>query len=282
MTDTNGRFTGMYKCRDRSLNIRDRILIMGILNVTPDSFSDGGLYTSPDEALYHATQMDSEGADIIDVGGESTRPGAEPVSTSEELARVVPVIKAIRSRSDIVISVDTYKSEVAEAALAAGADIINDITGLQKDSAMADVIAKYGAGVIVMYNSRLEGGIENKPDCDVRKSALDFLTRSIELAHRAGISDDRIMTDPGIGFGTSRQQDLVLTSILDDIGFGGRYPVCYGASRKRIAKVLMQQSETQQNIDSVSIGLALAGAMAGASVVRVHEVRATDAALNGN
>ena len=182
------------KIGNREFDVKNRTYIMGILNVTPDSFSDGGKWDSMDHALKHAETMIAEGADILDVGGESTRPGYTKISDEEEIHRVVPVIQAIRKRFDIPISVDTYKSQVAEAALEAGADLINDIWGLKYDPRMASVIAASGAACCLMHNRK------NRQYSSFASDLKQDLLESVRLAETAGISRDKIILDPGLGF----------------------------------------------------------------------------------
>ncbi len=254
---------------------------MGILNCTPDSFSDGGRYTDVDSCLKQAEFLVDSGCDVIDIGGEATNPKVDPISAEEEISRIVPVITAIRERYDIPLSVDTYKAETAKAALECGCDIINDITGLQGEADMAKVAASYGAGVIVMFNSRTHGASQDDPECDIVTRAEKELQRSIEIAHEAGIGDDFIMTDPGIGFGTSREQDGKLTKELSRLGFEGRYPILYAASRKRYVKALSgKESVSEKELDSITAGLSVTAAAAGAAMVRVHDAALSRQALN--
>ncbi|MCR4689587.1 MAG: dihydropteroate synthase [Saccharofermentans sp.] len=270
----DGRFVGTYKARDRELVIGRKTLVMGIVNVTPDSFSDGGEYYDTDKAVAHALELIEQGADVIDIGGESTRPGYEPVGDEEEIGRVVPVIRRLAGESSCIISCDTSKAPVARAALEAGCHIINDVTAL-RDPDMADVVAEFDSGCIIMYNRRLDKNINNGMNTSYQ--AIQFLKERIKLAEDAGIKPDHIMTDPGIGFGTTRLEDLALTASIMQCGFEGKYPVLYGVSRKRIAKVL----SGGEGIDNVSIGLALAGVSSGCAMVRVHNVRDTVQALMG-
>ena len=281
MIAPDNRFTGIYKCRNRQLLIGKKTLIMGILNCTPDSFSDGGRYTALDSCLKQAELMVSSGCDVIDIGGEATNPKVKPISAEEEISRIVPVITALREKYDIPLSVDTYKAEVAKAALECGCDIINDITGLLGDEKMAETVASYGAGVILMFNSRTNGAAENEPDCDVLARAEEELKKSIVKAQEAGIPDDSIMTDPGIGFGTSREQDGILTKGVSKLGFDGRYPVLYAASRKRFVKALSGTTEVSEtDLDRITAGLSVVAASAGAAMVRVHDVKASRLALD--
>lgn len=184
----------ILKCRDKTLEIGKRTYIMGILNMTPDSFSDGGKYNTLEKGIERALQMIEEGADIIDVGGESTRPGYTPVDEEEEIRRVIPVIERLSKISDVIISVDTMKANVALRALEAGAHIVNDVWGLQRDPKMAEVVAKYKEGVVMMHNSNVA-----EYD-DVVKSVIDFLKKSIEIAEKAGIERNQMIVDPGICF----------------------------------------------------------------------------------
>ena len=254
---------------------------MGILNCTPDSFSDGGRYTDVESCLKQAESLISSGCDVIDIGGEATNPKVTPISAEEEIQRIVPVITAIRERYDIPLSVDTYKAETAKAALECGCDIINDITGLLGDPEMSKTAASYGAGVIVMFNSRTYGAAQEEPECDIVSRAEKELLKSIEIAHEAGIADDFIMTDPGIGFGTSREQDGMLTKELLRLGFDGRYPVLYAASRKRYVKALSgKENVSEEELDRITAGLSVTAAAAGAAMVRVHDAALSRQALN--
>ena len=281
MISTDGRFVGTIKCGDKELVFGKKTFVMGILNVTPDSFSDGGMYDTPEKALEHAKEMVEQGADIIDVGGESTRPGYTPVSTDEEKERVIPAIEAIRRELDVIISVDTTKSDVAKAAVEAGANIINDVSGLKADPKMAKVAAETGAAVVLMYNRRFV----EKGDLDFRADDLtegiNYVKESIKLANESGIPDDRIITDPGIGFGTSRLQDLALTSGIMQFSMGGKYPVLYGGSRKRVVRMFLSEGVDGRYVDNVSIGLACTAVTSGASIVRVHDVKNTRQQLDG-
>lgn len=247
-----------------------KTLVMGILNVTPDSFSDGGKYSFLENAVEHAKKMAAEGADIIDVGGESTRPGHEQVSVEEENSRVVPVIKAIKEQLDIAISIDTYKSQVAEAALAAGADIINDIWGAKYDSAIAAVAAKYEAPIILMHNRN------DTSYTDFWNDIKTDMEESIRIAVAAGVKKENIWLDPGIGFGKTTTQNIEMMQLLDRFS-GLGYPVLLGTSRKSmIGKVLdVPVSERLEG----SLATACYGASKGCNIVRVHDVKETVRAL---
>lgn len=247
-----------------------KTLVMGILNVTPDSFSDGGKYSFLENAIEHAKKMAAEGADIIDVGGESTRPGHEQVSIEEEISRVVPAIKAIKEQLDIAISIDTYKSQVAEAALAAGADIINDIWGAKYDSAIAAVAAKYEAPIILMHNRNdtSYNDFWNDIETDMKES--------IRIAMAAGVRKENIWLDPGIGFGKATTQNIEMMQLLDRFS-GLGYPVLLGTSRKSlIGKVL--DAPVSERLEG-SLATACYGASKGCNIVRVHDVKETVRAL---
>lgn len=281
MITSDNRFTGIYKCRDRELVIGKKTLVMGILNCTPDSFSDGGRYTDVESCIKQAENMVSAGCDVIDIGGEATNPKALPITAEEEIGRILPVIRALRNRFDIPLSVDTYKAKTAKAALECGCDIVNDITGFLGDSEMPKVCASYKAGVILMFNSRIFGAGENNPDQDILERAEKELTKSISIANAAGIPNDSIITDPGIGFGTNREQDGKLTEGLLRLGFEGRHPVIYAASRKRYVRSLSGKEEcSEEELDHITAGLSVTAAAAGAAMVRVHNVPCSRMALD--
>src|ERR671912_700191 len=241
-----------WHIRDRTLPIGQRTLIMGILNVTPDSFSDGGQFVSLDTALAHAEQMISEGADIIDVGGESTRPGGEPVSAEEEIKRVVPVIEALAQRTDTPVSVDTTKSEVARAALDAGAAIVNDISALRFDFYVADAAARAGAGLVLMHSRGTPATMHRMPPvADIMEEVVSSLRASINMAERRGVARESIVIDPGIGFGKSQEQNLELIAKLDSlIAAFPDYPLLIGTSRKSfIGRILADADGTPAPAD---------------------------------
>lgn len=267
----------IIRCRDKVLDSGKKTLVMGILNVTPDSFSDGGTNFATEDAIHNACAMVEAGADIIDVGGESTRPGYEKISDEEEINRIVPVIEYVAANLDVVISVDTYKPAVAEAALKAGAHIINDIEALNA-SDMASVIAKYNAGAVLMYNARLYPCEENK---NVADYACEVLSSTVAKALEAGISSDSIILDPGIGFGTTRPQDAQLIRELDKLSLDGQYPVLLALSRKRLVAEVMGGESTPLDRDETSLGLGIAGVNNGACMLRVHNVDMTVKALKG-
>lgn len=280
MNSTDGRFSGIYKCGNRTLEMGKKTLIMGILNVTPDSFSDGGRFNSVDAAVDRVAQMIREGADCIDIGAESTGPNAVPVSVEEELERLMPPLEAIRNRFDIPLSVDTFKSETAKKAITAGVDIINDITGFLGDPDMAKTVADSGCGAILMFNCRIKG--DDFPAFEsISRRAIRELTESVAIAKKAGMSDDMIMTDPGIGFGTTRIQDAELTGAILSLGLQGKHPVLYAASRKRYARVFAGGDQaTEMQLDYATAGLSFTAASLGASMVRVHNVAASRMVLD--
>ena len=281
---------------------QDKTSICGIINVTPDSFSDGGKYFSVEHALEQARRLVSEGATMLDIGGESTRPGRSSyVEIEEEIQRVVPVIQAIRQESDILISVDTWKSQVAEAALAAGANVVNDITGLMGDEKMADVVAKAGVQVIIMFNpvmvrpqhpsSRIfphfgfgesftKEELVTFEKLSIEKLMQAFFDCALRKAEKAGISKENIMLDPGIGFGLTKKENLLLLRDLDKLHDMG-YPIFLGVSRKRFVINILEENgfevnpETEDGFRNRDIASALVTSIAarqGVEVVRVHDV----------
>ncbi|UHA75299.1 dihydropteroate synthase [Paenibacillus sp. 481] len=254
-----------YNYRGTTLELGQQTLIMGILNVTPDSFSDGGRHNRLEEAVAHAQIMIEHGAHIIDVGGESTRPGHAPVDVEEELRRVIPVIEALHAQfPHIPISIDTYKAEVARQALEAGAYILNDVWGCKKDEQMAHVAAAYGCPIILMHN-RQEWNYSNYIE-DVKQDLLE----SVAIAHAAGVSDENIWLDPGIGFAKNYDDNLVLMHHLDELVELG-YPVLLATSRKRFIRETLQLP-----VDDLVAGTAATVALGiaqGCQIVRVHDVQ---------
>ncbi|WP_414524800.1 dihydropteroate synthase [Pseudochelatococcus sp. G4_1912] len=247
---------------------QDTPLIMGILNVTPDSFSDGGMFGAVEAAHAHAMIMLAEGADIIDVGGESTRPGHEEVSAEDEQARVLPVLAAISPiahAQNVPISIDTYKAATAEAALKAGATVINDVWGLQREPDIAHVAAAHGAPVIVMHNRT-----EIDPSLQVIDELCQFFDRSIAIAHQAGIDDGSIILDPGIGFGKTPAQSMEALSRLSELRARG-YPILVGASRKSFIGALINQPPQERLYGTLSAHMFAVAQ--GADILRVHDVR---------
>lgn len=253
-----------WVCGRFRLPIGKRTYIMGILNVTPDSFSDGGKYNSVADALQHAQRMVADGADIIDIGGESTRPGAQLVSVDEELSRVIPVVERLATELSVPISIDTSKAAVAAAACKAGAAIINDIWGLQADAAMADVVAETGAGIVIMHNQH-EASYSNLMD-----EIIAMLQESINRGLAAGVSPAQIAIDPGFGFGKTPTHNLALMHDLAELQCLG-YPVLLGTSRKStIGKVL--DRPVDQRVEGTAATVAV-GITYGAEIVRVHDVK---------
>ena len=273
--------TRAWHIRDRVLPIGDRTLLMGILNVTPDSFSDGGQFFGVDNAMAHAEQMITEGANIIDVGGESTRPGGEPVSAKEEIKRVVPVIESLVARFDIPISVDTTKSEVARAALDAGAAIVNDISALRFDFYVADAVARAGAGLVLMHSRGTPATMHRLPPvADIMQEVTHSLRASINMAERRGVKRESIVIDPGIGFGKSQEQNLELIAKVDQlIAAFPDYPLLIGTSRKSfIGRILADESGSPAPAEDRlhgTMATITAAVLKGAHIVRVHDVKAT-------
>jgi dihydropteroate synthase len=250
-----------------------RTRLVGVLNVTPDSFSDGGMYTDPERALERAIEMKEEGADVIDIGGESSRPGAESIGLEEELKRVLPVIKAIRKKSDIPVSIDTRKGEVARQVLMEGADIINDITALNGDEGMSGVIARAGAGVVLMHMKGEPGTMQLAPDYkDVVGEIMAYLSAAIVRAENAGIDPEKIIIDPGIGFGKTLDHNLAILRGLRRFKELGK-PVLVGTSRKSFIGELTARSVEERDFGTAaSVSAAI---MNGADFVRAHDVRNT-------
>lgn len=251
-------------CGVGKLPLGQRTLVMGILNATPDSFSDGGKFNSVDRALTHAQNLVADGVDIIDIGGESTRPGFQPVSVEEEISRVVPIIERLRQEMATPISIDTTKAAVAEAALQAGADIINDIWAGQRDQHMLTVAAKYNAPVVLMHNQ------DHTEYRDLMADILEFLQHAIDQALAVGVSSDQIIIDPGIGFGKTYQQNLEVMRRLEEFKVLG-YPVLLGTSRKSlIANTL--HLPVDQRVEGTAATVTL-GITKGVDIVRVHDVK---------
>ncbi len=273
--------TRAWHIKGRALPIGERTLIMGILNVTPDSFSDGGQFVDIDKALAHAETMIAEGSDIIDVGGESTRPGGEPVSIDEEIRRVVPVIEALAQRTKVPISVDTTKSEVARAALDAGAAIVNDISALRFDFYIADAVARAGAGLVLMHSRGTPATMHRLPPvADIMHEVTYSLRASINMAERRGVKRESIVIDPGIGFGKTQDQNLELIAKLDQlIAAFPDYPLLIGTSRKSfIGRILADESGTPAPAEDRlhgTMATITASILHGAHIVRVHDVKAT-------
>lgn len=238
--------------------------VMGILNVTPDSFSDGGKFNDLDKALYHVEEMITDGMDIVDVGGESTRPGYTLLPDEEEIHRVIPIIEEIKSRFDIPISLDTYKSKVAQAGAEAGADLINDIWGLKYDEALVDVIAKSGLPCCLMHNRK-------EPDYqDYMSEVLEDLKETLVIAKRAGIEADKIILDPGVGFGKTYENNLEIIDRMEMLHSLG-YPLLLGCSRKSVIGLTLDLPASQR-IEGTLV-TTVYGVLKGAMFVRVHDVK---------
>lgn len=252
------------KIGNRDFETGKRTYIMGILNVTPDSFSDGGIYNQPDMALRHTEEMIRDGADIIDVGGESTRPGYERISDVEEIERVIPVIEKIKNRFDIPVSIDTYKSGVAKEAIKAGADLINDIWGLKDDEKMASVIASSKLPCCLMHN-RKEAVYE-----DYIQDVLADLQKTLSIAEKAGIEKDKILLDPGIGFAKSYEQNLLLLKHMEILNTLG-CPILLGTSRKSVIGLTFDIPAKDRVIGTTAT--TVLGVMKGCSFVRVHDIK---------
>lgn len=256
--------TQAFEAGGVTLDFRKETIIMGILNVTPDSFSDGGKFNNIEAAVARAKQMVAAGAKIIDVGGESTRPGHTVISDEEEIARIVPVIQAIRAEVDAVISIDTYKSEVARAAILAGAHVINDIWGAKRDPRVAQVAAEFGVPIILMHNR------DNEAYDNFWPEAKQDLEECIQIAKAAGVADAQIWLDPGIGFGKTTEQNIWMMQHLDDLVAMG-YPVLLATSRKRlIGNVLNLPVHERMEGTGATVCY---GIQLGCHMVRVHDVK---------
>lgn len=251
----------------REFDLNNRTYVMGILNVTPDSFSDGGSFHTLDAALKHTEQMILEGADIIDVGGESTRPGYVQISDEEETERTAPVIERIRNHFDIPISIDTYKSKVAKAALEAGADLVNDIWGLKYDAALAGMIAGAGAACCLMHN---RSQVQEHPYQNFMEDLLSDLRETVSIAKKAGIAEDKIILDPGVGFAKTYENNLEVIRCLEQLKVLG-YPVLLGASRKSVIGLALELP-TEERLEGTLVTTVFA-VMKRCAFVRVHDVK---------
>ena len=248
---------------NKEFKIGERTYIMGILNVTPDSFSDGGKFNEIEAAVAHANKLVEDGADIIDIGGESTRPGAEYVTEEEEIKRVVPIIKAIKEQLDVIISIDTYKSKTAEEAVKAGADIINDIWGAKYDKNIAKVAAKYNVPIILMHNR------QPKPYENLMKDVVVDLQESIDIAIEAGVKKENIILDPGIGFAKTYEENLIVMNNCEIIKEMG-YPILLGTSRKSMIGLTLNLP-VNERVEG-TLATTVMGIMKGLEFVRVHDV----------
>ena len=259
----------------RSLPIGKRTLVMGVLNVTPDSFSDGSQFLSPDVAVAHAEKMVAEGADIIDVGGESTRPGAALVTPDEEVNRVTPVVKELAKRISVPISIDTTKAQVARAALDAGAAIVNDVSGLRFDFHIADEVAETGAGLVLMHSRGTPATMHRLPPvADIIEEIKSSLRSSIAMANRRGVKSDSIVIDPGIGFGKSYEQNIELIAKLDQFSSAfPEMPILIGTSRKSFIGKVLDDAPVTDRLHG-TMATITAAVLRGAHIVRVHDVKA--------
>ena len=270
-----------WKLGRRSLPYGERTLVMGVLNVTPDSFSDGGHFFSLDRALAHAEQMIEEGADIIDIGGESTRPGSEFVSEDEELRRVIPVIERLAASASIPLSIDTTKSSVARAALQAGAEIVNDISGLRFDPAIADEAAKAKAGLVLMHSRGTPKTMQQLPPVnDIMSEVVNGLRTSIEITAEHGVPPESIAIDPGIGFGKTAEQNLELIAKLGQLAREfPEFPIMIGTSRKSFIGKLLNNAPPGERLYG-TVATVVASVLKGAHIVRVHDVKAAVEAVS--
>lgn len=254
-----------------ALILGEKSIIMGILNATPDSFSDGNLFNSVDAAVLQAMKLRNAGADIIDIGGESTKPGSEPVSAGVEQGRIIPIIEALAEASELIISVDTYRHSTAKLAIKSGAHIVNDVWGCQKEPEIARLVAETGAGLCAMHNGR---GRERK--ADVIQDQITFLVKSLATIKTAGVEDQQIVLDPGFGFGKSHEVNIELLQRFDELHSLG-FPLLVGTSRKRFIG-----HYTERDVDNRDIGTAATNVVArmkGGSVFRVHDVEVNKDAL---
>lgn len=252
--------------RGRAIPLGPRTLIMGILNVTPDSFSDGGRSAAPEDALANARRLVAEGADMLDVGGESTRPGHTPVEAEDEWARIAPVIGPLAAEAGVPVSVDTYKASVARRALEAGAVIVNDVWGFARDPDMAQVVADYNAAAVVMHNRD-----QVDESLDIVADMLAFFERSLEAADKAGVKRERIVLDPGIGFGKSFPQNLSAVRRLAELRVLG-LPLLLGTSRKSLIGKVIDTTPAERLPGTIASNVI--GIMAGVEIIRVHDVAA--------
>jgi dihydropteroate synthase len=268
----------IWRCGRHTFDLSHRVHVMGILNVTPDSFSDGGRFLDPDAAVAHALRLSEEGADLLDLGGVSTRPGATPVTPQEEWRRLSPVFERLGHNSRLCLSIDTSSSVVAELALRSGACVVNDVTALRGDARMVEVAAQLGAGVILMHMRGTPATMQNHPAYDdVAGEIRQFLAERLAFARGHGVSEDRLAVDPGIGFGKTAEQSLEILARLPELEALGR-PIVIGASRKSfIGKLLDLPIEDRLE---GSLAAAVAAVLGGARIVRAHDVRATRRAVD--
>lgn len=263
-----------WRLRDRVLSFASRSLVMGIVNVTPDSFSDGGRFLAIDAAVAHGLELVRQGADLLDIGGESTRPGSQPVACEEELRRVVPVVAALAKATDVPLSIDTSKAEVARACLDAGAHVINDVTGLTGDPGMVAVARDFGAGVVVMHMQGTPATMQIAPHYDdVVNDLFQYFADRLKLLTRAGLALETIAIDPGIGFGKTRDHNIALLAHLARFRALGR-PLCLGVSRKGFLGRLLDRPVEERLAGSLAAA-AFGLAQGSAQILRVHDVAPT-------
>jgi dihydropteroate synthase len=271
LKELNQRKGYLLEIGQRVLNLSSRTHLMGVLNVTPDSFSDGGRFFKLEEAIKQGLKLAEEGADIIDVGGESTRPGSEPVTIEEELRRVIPVIEELTKRIKMPISIDTYKSRVAKEALDSGASMVNDISGSRSDPEMKKVIAEYDVPVVLMHIKGTPKNMQESPKYEnLLEDVKSYLNQSISIAEEAGIGEDKIIIDPGIGFGKTLEDNLKILKNLNEFTELDR-PLMIGVSRKSfIGKILDLPTDERLEGSLASMAVAI---MNGANILRVHDVK---------
>ena len=264
--------------KNRDIDLEEKVVVMGVLNLTPDSFYDGGRYTREAQALRRVEEMIREGADIIDVGGESVRPGAEPISLDEELSRVIPVIEKVRGLFPITISIDTYKAEVARQAIEKGAEMVNDISGLRFDPDLRKIVAGYGVPLILMHIKGTPKNMQDNPRYhSLMEEIISYLRKSIKLAEESGVDPARIIVDPGIGFGKTTAHNLEILRRLEELKSLGK-PILVGLSRKSfIGNVLGLPQEERLEGGLAATSMAVSG---GARIVRTHDVKSTRRAVD--
>lgn len=273
------KFTEMkkltWKLARRSIDLSERPLVMGVLNVTPDSFSDGGKFSNVDDAVRHAEEMIADGADILDIGGESTRPGAGSIDVDEELRRVIPIIERVAKFSGVPLSVDTTKAAVARAALEAGAEIVNDISALRFDYHIADEVARIGAGLVLMHSRGTPATMQRLPPSpDILEEVFSSLGRSINMATRHGVPKESLALDPGIGFGKTPEQNIELIARLEEFASHfEEFPILIGVSRKGFIGRLLANAPADERVHGTMAAVTLA-VLNGAHIVRAHDVRA--------
>ncbi len=264
--------------KNRDIDLEEKVVVMGVLNLTPDSFYDGGRYTREAQALRRVEEMIGEGADIIDVGGESVRPGAEPINLDEELSRVIPVIEKIRRSFPITISIDTYKAEVARQAIEKGAEMVNDISGLRFDPDLRKIVAGYEVPLILMHIKGTPKNMQDNPRYhSLMEEIISYLRKSIKLAEESGVDPARIIVDPGIGFGKTTAHNLEILRRLEELKSLGK-PILVGLSRKSfIGNVLGLPQEERLEGGLAATSMAVSG---GARIVRTHDVKPTRRAVD--